>query len=130
MSATSQAAGVVDRYLDAFYRGDFKTARTLLADDLVFQGPFVHVRGADTFIASADGLRSIVRGRRALRQWRDGAEVSTLYEMKLETPAGTGSVLVSECNTVRGGQVASATVVFDTAEFRKLVPQAGGALPT
>jgi hypothetical protein len=88
------------------------------------------VEGADQFLASADGLRRIVRGHRTVRQWRDGEEISTLYEMKLETPAGTGSVLVSEWNTVRGGEVASATLVFDTAEFRKLVPQAGSAPQT
>lgn len=127
MSATSQAAEVVDQYLDAFYRGDFETARALLADDLSFNGPFVQVEGADQFIASADGLRRIVRGHRTLRQWRHGEEISTLYEMKIETPAGTGSVVVSEWNTVRGGEVVSATLVFDTAEFRKLVPQAGSA---
>jgi hypothetical protein len=127
VSATSQAAQVVDQYLDAFYRGDFETARTLLADDLSFNGPFVRVEGADQFVASAEGLQSIVRGHRTVHQWRDGEEVLTLYEMKLETPAGTGSVLVSEWNTVRGGEVASATLVFDTAEFRALVPQAGSA---
>jgi hypothetical protein len=127
VSATSQTADVVDRYLDAFYRGDFETARTLLADDLSFNGPFVQVEGADQFIASADGLRRIVRGHRTVRQWRDGEEISTLYEMKIETPAGMGSVLVSEWNTVRAGEVTSATLVFDTGEFRKLVPHAGRA---
>jgi hypothetical protein len=102
--------------------------RPLLADDLIFKGPFVRVEGADQFVASADGLRRIVRGHRAIRQWRNGKEIWTLYEMKLETPSGTGSVLVSEWNTVRGGVVASATLVFDTAEFRKLVPHAGSPL--
>jgi hypothetical protein len=127
MSATSQPNVVVDRYLDSFYRGDFDTARTLLSNDLSFKGPFVQVDGADRFVASADGLRQIVRGHRTLRQWQDGNEVSTLYQMQLETPAGKGSVLVSEWNTVREGKVASAVLVFDTAEFQKLVPQAGSA---
>ncbi len=127
MSATSQPNVIVDRYLDSFYRGDFDTARTLLSNDLSFKGPFVQVDGADRFVASADGLRQIVRGHRTLRQWQDGNEVSTLYQMQLETPAGKGSVLVSEWNTVREGKVASAVLVFDTAEFQKLVPQAGSA---
>ena len=127
MSATSQPNVIVDRYLDSFYRDDFDTARTLLSNDLSFKGPFVQVDGADRFVASADGLRQIVRGHRTLRQWQDGNEVSTLYQMQLETPAGKGSVLVSEWNTVREGKVASAVLVFDTAEFQKLVPQAGSA---
>ena len=127
MSATSQASEVVEQYLDAFYRGDFESAQALLADDLSFKGPFVEVDGGDQFLASAEGLRRIVKGHRTVRQWHDGEEISTLYEMKLETPAGKGSVLVSEWNTVRGSKIVSATLVFDTAEFRKLVPQAGSA---
>lgn len=123
----SQPDQIVDQYLDAFYRGDFETARTLLADDLSFTGPFVQVDGADRFVASAEGLRRIVRGHRTVRRWHDGDEVSTLYEMKLETPVGKGSVLVSEWNIVREGEVAMATLVFDTAEFKRLVPQAGTA---
>lgn len=129
MSANSQASEVVDLYLDAFYRADFETARALLADDLSFEGPFIQVQGADRFIASADGLRHIIRGHSTVRQWQDGEEISTLYEMKLETPLGTGSVLVSEWNTVRGGLVASATLVFDTTEFQKLLPHAGAPRP-
>jgi hypothetical protein len=43
--------------------------------------------------------------------------------MNLKTPAGKGSVLVSEWNTVRDGKVTSAPLVFDTAAFRSLVPQ-------
>ncbi len=47
--------------------------------------------------------------------------------MNLETPVGKGLVLTSEWNTVRDGKVVSATLVFDTAEFRKVVPQAGAS---
>lgn len=120
-------ARIVDRYLAAFYRGDFDAAHELVSDGLSFRGPFVQVDGADAFFASAQPLRQIVKGHRTVRQWRDGDEVSTLYEMHLETPVGKGSVLTSEWNTVRDGRVASATLVFDTAEFRKLMPQAGAS---
>ncbi len=127
MSASQQLSTrqVVDQYLSAFYRGDFDVARDLVADDLSFRGPFVQVEGADAFFASAQPLCQIVKGHRTVRQWRDGDEVSTLYVMDLETPLGEGSVLTSEWNTVREGKVLSATLVFDTAEFRKVVPQVG-----
>ena len=118
-------AQTVRDYLDAFYSGDYETTRDLLADDLAFRGPFVEVDNADAFLASAQPLRAIVRGHRLIRQWQDDDQVSTLYEMKIETPARSGSVLVSEWNTIRDGRVSSASLVFDTAVFRKLLPQAG-----
>jgi hypothetical protein len=118
-------AHTVRDYLDAFYSGDYDTARHLLADDLAFRGPFVEVNDADAFLASAQPLRAIVRGHRLIRQWQDDDQVSTLYQMNIETPAGTRSVLVSEWNTIREGRVSSASLVFDTAAFRKLLPQAG-----
>ena len=118
---------VVDGYLEAFYTGEFDAARRLVTDELSFHGPFVQVEGADQFFASAKPLRQIVAGHRIVRQWKDGDDVLTMYEMQLKTPAGEGCVLVSEWNTVRAGKVASAQLVFDTAAFRKLVPQAGGS---
>jgi hypothetical protein len=120
-------AQVVDGYLGAFYRGDFVGAREQVADGFSFEGPFLQVEGADTFFAGAEGLRRIVRGHRTVRQWQQGDDVSTLYEVEIETPAAAGSVLMSEWDTVRGGKLVSASVVFDTAAFRKLVPPAGDA---
>jgi predicted SnoaL-like aldol condensation-catalyzing enzyme len=113
---------VVDRYLQAFYRGEFETARRLVADGVTFNGPFVQAERADEFFASAKPLRQIVEGHRVVRQWEDGDDVLMMYEMQLKTPTGEGSVLVSEWNTVRAGKVAAARLVFDTAAFRKLVP--------
>ncbi len=125
--AQPTAAATVCAYLDAFYRGDLSAARSHLADDLSFSGPFVQVDDGDAFLASAKPLAAMVHGHRILEQCDDGERVSTLYEMNLRTPAGSGSVLVSEWNTVRDGRVASAKLVFDTAAFRSLMPHAGGS---
>ena len=56
--------------------------------------------------------------------WVDGDEVSSTYEVAIETPVGAGAVLMSEWHTVRNGALASGRVVFDTAVFRSLVPGA------
>ncbi len=120
MNATSH---VVIEYLTAFYSGDFNKAQSLLADDFSFRGPFLQVDRKDAFFKGAQGLKPIVRGHRMLRQWEDGDDVCSVYELNVETPLGAGSVLMSEWNTVRGGQIVSGVVVFDTAAFRALVPQ-------
>ena len=115
-------AQVAGDFLAAFYTGDFTQARELVTDDFAFRGPFLQVDGGDAFFSGAQGLKNVVRGHRTVRQWEDGLDVLTLYEVKLETPAGAGVVLMSEWHTVRDGRLASGRVVFDTAAFRALLP--------
>ena len=117
------AGSLVTEYLTAFYTGDFDRARAAVAEDFSFQGPFLQVQSRDAFFAGAQVLQPIVRGHRLLRQWVDGAEACSIYDVTLETPKGTGSVPMCEWHTVRGGQLAAARVLFDAAEFRALLPQ-------
>ncbi len=112
----------VDVYLSAFYTGDFDTARSVVAENFRFDGPFVQAVGRDAFFASAEGLRPIVRGHRLCHRWIDGPEVCSLYEVDFQTPAASGSVTMSEWHSVRDGLLTSGRVVFDTAAFRALLP--------
>ncbi len=123
--STSEATDVVNEYLTAFYAGEHEAARRLVSEDFAFRGPFLEVAGAKAFFDGAAGLRTMVRGHRPLGQWQRGRDVSTLYEVELKTPTAAGSVLMSERNLVSEGRVTSGLVVFDTAAFRALVPQAG-----
>jgi hypothetical protein len=116
------ARGLVNCYLDAFYVGDFGTVEPFLADGFSFQGPFIEATGRGSFLSSAEGLRRIVRGHRLLRQWEDGSEVSSVYEVGVETPAGAGVVTMSEWHVARDHKLVSGFVLFDTAAFRALVP--------
>lgn len=137
----SAPAAVVNAYLDAFYTGDHDRAHPLVADDFAFSGPFLQVTGREAFFRSAAGLAPIVRGHQLRRQWVDhpdntdggahdgsgndtvtGAEVCSIYDVRLETPAGTGSVTMSEWHTVRAGRLATALVLFDPATLRALLP--------
>jgi ketosteroid isomerase-like protein len=115
-------SAAVDDYLSAFYSGDFAAARSVVADEFTFEGPFITAESKESFFESAEGLRTIVRGHRTLRRMVDGNDVSTIYAMALETPVGAGSVTVSEWHHVRGGQLLSGHLFFDSAAFRALVP--------
>ena len=59
-----------------------------------------------------------------VRQWSEGDEVCSVYEFKVETPAGAGSITMAEWATVRDGKLASARVIFDTAALAALMPAA------
>lgn len=121
MPATTPAQ-IAEDYLTAFYTGDFDRARDLVTEDFAFRGPFLQVAGRDAFFEGAQGLKNIVRGHRTLRQCADGNDVSTLYEVELETPTGHGSVVMSEWHTIRAGRLTAGQVIFDTARFRAMLP--------
>jgi hypothetical protein len=114
---------LVNRYLAAFYSGDFSAARKLVADDFHFKGPFVEATDRETYFASAARLAPVVKGHRLLRQWEENNEVCSIYEVSLETPAGKGTVTMSEWHTIENGQLRSGHVILDTAAFRALMPR-------
>jgi predicted SnoaL-like aldol condensation-catalyzing enzyme len=113
---------VVVGYLDAFTNGDVEAARAFVADDFSFHGPMLQVEGKDAFFDGAGGLAPMLRGYRLLRQWEDGDDVCSVYELNVESPAGRGSVVMSEWNTVRNGQLTSARLLFDTPAMQALMP--------
>jgi ketosteroid isomerase-like protein len=118
---TSPSA-VVSEYLHAFTSGDLDTAFGLVTDDFVFEGPGLQSRGKAAFVEGSSSLAPIVQGHRMLHQFADGDEVCSIYEFQVETPAGAGSITMSEWNTVRDGQLASARLIYDTAAFAALMP--------
>jgi predicted SnoaL-like aldol condensation-catalyzing enzyme len=113
---------IVNHYLDAFYSGNFPQAQTLVADDYHFKGPFVEATNKDMYFASAAPLVRIVKGHRLLRQWEDGDEVCSIYDVALETPAGQGTVTMSEWHKTAQDKLVSGRVILDTAAFRSLMP--------
>ena len=121
--STRSAVETVNEYLNWFYTGDFERARSVVAEDFSFIGPFLKVEGKNSFFAGADGLRKIVCGHRLLRQWEDHSEVSSVYEVAIKTQAAEGSLLMSEWHTVSNGELVSGRIIFDTAVFRSLVPK-------
>ncbi len=116
------SAQVFREYLDRFTAGDLEGARELLAEDFSFDGPMLQAHGRDEFLAGAAGLGPIVRGNQMLRQWEDGDEVCSVYEFKVETPLGAGSIPMTEWARVRDGRLVSARLIFDTAQMAALMP--------
>ncbi|MGH7192669.1 MAG: nuclear transport factor 2 family protein, partial [Candidatus Saccharimonadales bacterium] len=116
---------IVNRYLMAFWAGDFDSTQRLVAEDFVFRGPLAQADSRQEFFASAMPLAGVVRGHELLRQWADGNDVCSFYCFNIQTPAGVGSILTCEWNAVRDERVAAAQLVFDTAAFRSLMPARG-----
>jgi hypothetical protein len=111
-------------YLDAFYSGDFATAKSLVVEAFRFTGPFTQAESRDAFFESAGGLASIVKGHRLAHQWSDRDEVCSVLEMELETPLKKGAILVCEWHTLAEGKLVAGRVMLDVMDFRSFLPLA------
>jgi len=110
----SSSADVVERYNRAFSAGDIATARSLLADDLHFTGPFEEFHNPDDYLASLAKLAPIVEGTDVHRVVSSGEDVVTIYDLHTSA-AGTSPI--AEWATVRGGKIAAIRVFFDARPF-------------
>jgi hypothetical protein len=115
-------ADVFRSYLERFTSGDADGAAKLLADEFSFVGPMLQASSKEEFLAGSAALGPIVRGCEIRRQWVDGEEVCSIYDFKIETPAGAGSIPMAEWSVVRGGKLVSSRLLFDTAEMAALMP--------
>ena len=118
------AAEIFRTYLERFTSGDTAGAAELLTDDFRFHGPFLQSEGKAAFLEGSAQLGPIMRGVQIHRQWQDGDEVCSIYDFKIETPAGVSSIPMAEWNSVRDGKLASARLIFDTAAMAALMPTA------
>ena len=109
-------------YLERFTSGDVDGAAELLTEDFTFVGPILQANNKAEFLTGSAGLGPMVRGCEMHRQWLDGDEVCSIYDFKIETPAGSGSIPMAEWSVVRDGKLASSRLLFDTAAMAALMP--------
>jgi len=105
-------------FQQAMGKGDWKGARSFLANDLAFVGPFESFNRADDYLGALQKLHHIVERVEPKKMFVDGEDVCMLYDMVTNTPAGTA--FISEWYKVKGGKIASVRVVFDARPFAPL----------
>jgi ketosteroid isomerase-like protein len=109
-------------YLERFTRGDLEGAAALLDDDFSFWGPILRSSGKGEFLSGSASAASIARGCEIQRQWIDGDTVCSVYDFKVETPRGSGSIPMAEWSVVKDGKLVSSRLIFDTADLAALMP--------
>lgn len=115
-------AEIFRTYLQRFTSGDTDGAFELLTDDFRFHGPLLESEGKAAFLEGTAALGPIMRGSEVHRQWEEGDELCSIFDFKIETPAGTGSIPMAEWVTFRDGKMASSRLIFDTANMAALMP--------
>ena len=117
------ASEVISAYYDSWIGGadafNVDRLRTILAPDLVFEGPLAGRRvGVDGFLAGLGGVAKAVKSFRMVQQLHDGNQVSSLYDCELSRPEGT--FRFAEFFRVEHGRIQTINLSYDGTEFRKL----------
>jgi hypothetical protein len=126
MPATSptNSVEIATDFTKAWTTGDFETVRSLVADDVVFQGPMATVQGADDYIASLEKLQENVRGARIIAAFGDDDSALLMYDLITKT---AGPITCAKLLTIKQGRIIADKLTFDP---RKLLdapkPKADG----
>src|SRR5919108_1248747 len=116
-SLMADAAAVAEGFFDAWTSKDFQRARSLLHDDVSFEGPIDTFNDADSYLASLQQLSGIVTGAEKQKVFVDGDDVCVIYDLKT---APVPSSRTCDWYRVRDGRIASVSVVFDARPFAPL----------
>ena len=109
---------VVNRFYEAAADGHIDKLADLVSDDVTFDGPVMHTRGAHEYIAMSEQLLAFHRETTMLRQFENGDGVCSIYELRMATPAGGELTLtMADWIDVAGGKVAAQRIYFDPREF-------------
>ena len=109
-------------YLERFSGGDVAGAAELLDDEFTFDGPILQSKGKAGFLAGSQAAAQMARGCEIRRQWVDGDEVCSVYDFRMETPAGAASIPMAEWSVIRDGKLVSSRLIFDTGAMAALMP--------
>ena len=115
-------ADIFRAYLERFTGGDVDGAAELLADEFAFDGPILQAKDKAEFLAGSTAAAAMARGCTIHHQWVDGDNVCSIYDFKIETPAGAGSIPMAEWSVIRNGQLVASRLLFDTAAMAALMP--------
>jgi hypothetical protein len=117
-------AEIFRAYLERFTNGDIDGAAELLDNDFTFDGPILQSTGKAEFLAGSSMAAAMARGCEIHRQWTDGDSVCSVYDFKVETPLGSGSIPMAEWGELKDGRLVSSRLIFDTANMAALMPPA------
>lgn len=107
MPKTTDSKEVVLHFLDALNSEDFDTVKTLLADDMTFDGVMGKRDGADAYV---DDMRKMKFKYELIKAFSDGHDVCVLYNINM----GKGDPIYSAgWYTVKYGKIKTFKVVFD-----------------
>lgn len=92
----------------------------LLAANTTFSGPLLQTSSARDYIEMFKQFVKFHKGIEMFRQFEDGDDVCSTYEMDLATPSGGSfSVKIADWIRVSNGHIVEQKIYYDPREFAK-----------
>src|SRR5215469_13097617 len=114
------AREIANRFYNVCNSQQGKGFEDFVHKQIEFQGPVMRLSGAEQYIAAVGPLLKFHKGMQMLKQFEDGNEVCSIYEMTLGTPAG-GTLTLEFADWIRvaDGQIVGQKLYYDPREFMK-----------
>ena len=115
-----KALETVNRFYDTTENKKGKGLEILLAKDMTFVGPLMKTTGAKEYVNTTQQFLQMHKATRMLKQFENGSDVCSIYEMDIATPAGgTITLELTDWIHVVDGKVAKQKIYYDPREFAK-----------
>jgi hypothetical protein len=90
----------------------------LLAEDFKFIGPVDQTTGIDAFMKLNQSFFPMVTGMRMLKQFENGGDVCSIYEIDVMPPTGNVMTLkVADWVVVKNGKLVEERLYYDAREY-------------
>ena len=107
-------ANLATTYFEAWKAKDFDTMRSLVADDVDFEGPLATLVGAEEYMEGIRGLSRLISEIVIRKVFVEGQDVLTWYEMHTTVAS---PVAVANWLHVEEGKITFLRVAFDAREL-------------
>jgi limonene-1,2-epoxide hydrolase len=110
----NDSGAVAETYFEAWQANDWERLRSVLADDVTFDGPLANIEGAEECLAGLRRMAEIMTGIAVHKRFVDGADVLTWFDLhtKVADPAPTAN-----WSHVEDGRITAIRVTFDAREL-------------
>lgn len=104
------AKSMAGKYFESWKSKDFDTFRTLLADDVTFDGPLGHARNADECLQGNQGMSKMVTDIVVHNIVADSPDVVAWFDLYT---ADAGPIPTANWSHVENGKITRIQVAFD-----------------
>jgi hypothetical protein len=111
---TASTSDVADTYFSAWKARDSTALRSILADEVTFDGPLANLKGVRDVAAGLERLAGITSDIVIRKRFIDGQDVLTWFDLHTTVAPPTA---VANWSRVEGGKITQIAVTFDPREI-------------
>lgn len=116
-----KALDIVNRFYDITNnKNETKGLEQMLSQDMTFAGPLMKTMGSSNYIEMLGQFVKFHKSWKVLKQFENGNDVCSIYEVTLGTPdGGSFSVVIADWIRISDGKIAEQRIYYDPREFSK-----------